>query len=593
MSQVPVDAAAGDGKLWFGHPRPLARLFMTEAFERFGFYGMRVILALYLTKHFLFNDHTANGLYGAVTSLVYLTPMIGGLLADRYLGSKRSVKLGAIMMAVGYFGLCWGGEMAKPKMTLFKSAAASASESTVYDVEIDNIEYEISGNDQNSLVLTPTKDATAKPRTIANGLYRFNGQRDPFWVNMMFLSLSCVIVGNGFFKPNISTMVGSLYAEGDTRRDAGFTIFYMGINLGSMLSQGLCPMLADSYGWWAGFMLAAFGMLTAWALIQFEGGRLRGYGEPPPGIPRSSVALIHVGAILAVPVMWYLLHNTMISSELANAAVREGKGIIHYLRTLPLLGQVLFALFFVATIGIPIWSFRKGTRQEAEKMLAAIIMIVFSVVFWTLFEQAGSSLTLFADRNTDRNISGFGLTYEMPAGQVQIFNALFIVMFAPLMSWLWVWLARRRLEPSIPLKFAIALMLVGLGFLVLVFGARYMDTGFRVGLSWLVLAYLIHSIGELCLSPVGLSMITKLSMARVVGLMMGVWFLSSSVAQYVGGVVAQLASVETVAGEVTNPEVALKTYLGVFQMIGLWSIGFGVALLVLTPWLKRMMHGVR
>lgn len=609
MSQVPVDAAVGQEKLWFGHPPQLARLFTTEMWERFGYYGMRAILTLYLTKHFLFSDHTANGLYGAFTSLVYLTPLIGGLLADRYLGSKRSVKLGAILMAVGYFGLCLGGEMAKPKMRLFNSpasAASGANEYTEYDVaikidgekksqsvEIDDTRYEVSGTEEGSLVLTPTGDGTAAPRTLAKGLYQFNGQRDPFWVNILFLSLACVIVGNGFFKPNISTMVGSLYAEGDTRRDAGFTIFYMGINIGSMLSQFFCPFLADTVGWWAGFLLAAFGMVTAWARFQFDRGMLKGYGEPPPGVSHSSVGLIYLGAIIAVPLMWFLLHNTMNSSEAAATAVKEGSGIVGYLISLPLLGKVLFALFFIATLGIPIWSYAVGTREEAQKMVAAVILVVFSVVFWTLFEQAGSSLTLFADRNTDRTISFLGWTYNMPAAQVQIFNALFIVIFAPVFSWLWISLARRGLEPSIPVKFALALMLVGFGFLVLVLGAKYMDSNFRVGLSWLVLAYLIHSIGELCLSPVGLSMITKLSMARVVGLMMGVWFLSSSMAQYVGGVVAQFASVETVGGEVTNPELAMKTYLSVFQMIGIWSIGFGIALLVLSPWLKRMMHGVR
>jgi proton-dependent oligopeptide transporter, POT family len=246
-------------------------------------------------------------------------------------------------------------------------------------------------------------------------------------------------------------------------------------------------------------------------------------------------------------------------------------------------------MFILATVGIPLWSFKYGTREEAEKMLVAIVLIVFSVVFWTLFEQAGSSMTLFADRNTDRTIG----SYEMPAAQVQIFNPLFIVLFAPVMSWLWVSLGKRRMEPSIPIKFAVALMLVGLGFLVLVSGGRFVDDQFRVGLQWLVLAYLIHSIGELCLSPVGLSMITKLSIARVVGLMMGVWFLSSSMAQYVGGIVAQFAAVETVGGEVTNPGEALKTYLNVFWWIGIWSVGFGVVLLALSPWLKRMMHGVR
>ena len=582
---------------WFGHPPQLARLFFTEMWERFGYYGMRAILTLYLTKHFVFVDHTANGLYGAFTSLVYLTPLIGGLLADRYLGSKRSVKFGAVLMAIGYFGLCFGGEQAKPKLIVgpesdrvtYNVQAEVVEAKKVQTVTIDSTSYILSGTEEGELNLTPRAGATAKPITYAKGAFEFNGERDPFWVNVLFLALSCVIVGNGFFKPNISTIVGSLYEQGDPRRDGGFTIFYMGINLGSMFSQFLCPMLAESIGWWAGFLLAAIGMLTAYSLFQFDGGRLKGFGEPPPDAPKASVPLIYIGAICAIPLVWFLIDNTMVSAEAAARSTKEGTGLIGYLMGLSLLGQILMAVGCLSTIGIPIWAYVVGTREEFERMVVAIVLIVFSVVFWTLFEQAGSSLTLFADRSTDRDL-GF---YVMPAAQTQIFNALFIVVFAPLCSIMWVALAKRNLEPSIPVKFALSLIMVGLGFLALVLGGQFPDSQFRVGLFWLVLAYLIHSIGELFLSPVGLSMITKLSIPRVVGLMMGVWFLSSSMAQYVGGLIAQVASVETVGGEVTNPALALKTYLGVFWWIGVWGIGFGVLLLVLSPVLKRMTHGVK
>ena len=583
--------------LWFGHPPQLARLFFTEMWERFGYYGMRAILTLYLTKHFLFGDHTASGLYGAFTSLVYLTPLVGGLLADRYLGSKRSVKFGAILMAIGYFGLCWGGEQAKPKLfvgaegerTAYNVTIDKSAEKTTQSVDMNNTTYVVSGTEAGELVLTPKEGSTATPITYPKGTFQFNGERDPFWVNILFLSLSCVIVGNGFFKPNISTIVGSLYAQGDPRRDGGFTIFYMGINLGSMFSQFLCPMLAESVGWWAGFLLAAVGMLTAYSLFQFDGGRLHGYGEPPADSPKSATPLIYLGAIAAIPMVWFLINNTMLSGEAAATAAKEGTGLIGYLMGLSLLGQILLAVGFLSTIGIPIWAYVVGTKEEFERMLVAIVLIVFSVVFWTLFEQAGSSLTLYADRNTNRDL-GF---YVMPAAQTQIFNALFIVIFAPLCSIMWVALAKRKLEPSIPVKFAWSLIMVGLGFLVLVLGGQYPDSNYQVALFWLVLAYLIHSIGELFLSPVGLSMITKLSIPRVVGLMMGVWFLSSSMAQYVGGLIAQFASVETVGGEVTNPELALKTYLNVFWWIGVWGIGFGVLLLAMSPVLKKMTHGVK
>jgi len=229
-------------------------------------------------------------------------------------------------------------------------------------------------------------------------------------------------------------------------------------------------------------------------------------------------------------------------------------------------------------------------RKEFQMMLAAMVLIVFNVVFWTLFEQAGSSLTLFADRNTDLHVTS---GWSISAGQTQSFNAIFIVLLAPVFSMLWNGLAKRGLEPSIPVKFALALMGVGAGFLFLVWGSQFAGSDFKVALWWLAGLYFIHSVAELLISPVGLSMITKLSIARIVGLMMGVWFLSISVAQYVAGVVAQVASVETVGGQVTNLGVSLSTYVGVFQTIGLISVGIGAVLLLLSWPLKYLMHGVK
>ena len=393
-----------------------------------------------------------------------------------------------------------------------------------------------------------------------------------------------VTMGNGFFKPNISTMVGELYPKGDRRRDSGFTIFYMGINLGSLLSQALCPFLATTVGWWAGFGLAAIGMLFSWTLIQFDGGRLGGYGEPPAGVPNRAM-MIFICALVAVPVIYFLFTNLM------NApAPVEGAGFIGYLVALPLMGKLLFGTFLVGIPAILIWSWRVGSKVELQMMLAAMVLIIFNVVFWTLFEQAGSSLTLFADRNTDLSIFGW---FTISAGQTQTFNALFIVLLAPVMSILWTRLANKGLEPPIPVKFAIALIGVGLGFLFLVWGAHYADSNFKVGIWWLAGLYLIHSVAELCISPVGLSMITKLSIARIVGMMMGVWFLSISCAQYVAGVVAQFASVETVGGQVTNPQVALNTYVGVFTTIAEVAIVLGMVLFLLSFPLKKWMHGVK
>ncbi len=580
-----INPAAGE--TWFGHPRQLARLFTTEMWERFGYYGMRALLTLYLTKHFVFGDREATGLYGGYTALVYLTPLVGGYLADQYLGSKRAVKFGAIIMAMGYLLLCFGGETAKPYATIanqrYEIQVVEQADSEVrYLVDGAN-KLKIKGNDDGTVSLLAADGSTA--RTVEKGGFESGAERSSFYVTIMLLALCMISVGNGFFKPNISTMVGELYAQGDKRRDAGFTIFYMGINLGSLFSQLLCPFLAVAFGWWAGFGLAAIGMLFSWTLIQFDGGKLNGYGEPPVRSGPDRALGIYALALLGIPIFYLLFVNLMNAEPPV-----PGSGIIGYIVSLSLMGKLLFGTFLIAVPGILIWSFVNGERREFQMMLAAMVLIVFNVVFWTLFEQAGSSLTLFADRNTD--LSVFGL-FSISAGQTQFFNAFFIVALAPVMSILWTKLAAKGIEPSIPVKFGIALIGVGVGFLFLVWGASMVGPTFKVAIWWLAGLYFIHSFAELCISPVGLSMITKLSIARVVGLMMGVWFLSISVAQYVAGIVAQVASVETVGGQVTNLKVSLDTYAGVFWTIGLVSAGIGVLLLLISPLIKKWMHGVQ
>jgi POT family proton-dependent oligopeptide transporter len=578
---------------WFGHPRQLARLFTTEAMERFGYYGMRALLTLYLAQHFLFSDQTTTGLYGGFTALVYLTPLIGGLMADRFLGSKRSVKFGAILMSLGYLTLCFGGQPAKPYALIdgqrYEVVQQGAGDEVKQFVVDNGTQLQIKGNEDKSVSLLALDGTEA--RKIAPGGFEAQGERNPLYTFLLLIGLALVVIGNGFFKPNISTMVGSLYAEGDRRRDAGFTIFYMGINLGSLFSQILCPLLAvgmgswGGLGWWAGFALAAAGMLVSWTLIQFDGGKLDGVGDRPAGAPANRDYIIYIGAILAIPVAWFLFSNLMHS-----AAPEEGTGIVGYVANLPIMGKIMFGTFLISVPGILIWSFLKGTKAEFQMMIAAMVLITFNTVFWTLFEQAGSSLTLFADRNTD--LSVFGL-FSISAGQTQFFNAAFIVLLAPLFSMLWNGMARRGIEPAIPVKFGAALMGVGAGFLFLVWGAQFAGPDFKVGLWWLAGLYLIHSVAELCISPVGLSMITKLSIARIVGMMMGVWFLSIAVAQYVAGLVAQVASVETVGGQVTNLAVSLNTYVGVFTAIGWISMGIGAVLLLLSWPLKYLMHGVK
>src|SRR6476659_2764715 len=469
--EEPFSPASGrtnpaDKGTWFGHPRELARLFTTEMWERFGYYGMRALLTLYLTKHFLFSDSQATGLYGGYTALVYLTPLIGGLLADQFLGSKRAVKFGALVMAVGYFTLAFGGAPAKPYAKIdgqryevvvdnFVDRPSSRPDEARYAV-VDGKKLQIRGNDDGSVSLL---DNGQEARRLAKGSFESGADRNSLTITIMLLALSLISVGNGFFKPNISTIVGTLYEQGDRRRDAGFTIFYMGINLGSIGGQLFCPLLADYFGWWAGLSLAGFGMLISYALIKFDGGRLDGYGERPTDAANRDM-VIYIGAIIAVPVFVFLFSNLMNSAPAA-----EGSGFIGYIMSLSLMGKLLFGPFIVAVPAILIWSYAKGTRAEAQMMTAAMVLIVFNVFFWTLFEQAGSSLTLFADRNTERSV--FGL-FNLSAPQTQNFNPIFIVFLAPLMSMLWTSLARRNLEPSIPVKFAIALMGVGLGFLFLV-----------------------------------------------------------------------------------------------------------------------------
>jgi POT family proton-dependent oligopeptide transporter len=589
---VPSDRMHPEEKrTWFGHPRQLARLFTTEMWERFGYYGMRALLTLYLTKHFLFSDQQATGLYGGYTALVYLTPLVGGLLADQFLGSKRAVKFGAIIMAAGYFTLAFGGSPAKPYAII---------DGQRYEVVVDNFvdrptsdanevrsivdhgkKLQIRGNEDGSISLL---DNGAEAKRLPKGAMEPGADRDPFTLAIMLIALSLISVGNGFFKPNISTIVGTLYDKADRRRDSGFTIFYMGINLGSILGQVFCPLLADWLGWWAGLSLAGVGMLISYCLIQFDGGRLAGYGERPEKAANRDIA-IYIGALVAVPVFVFLFSNLMNSAPAA-----EGSGFVGYIMSLSLMGKLLFGTFLVSVPAILIWSYAKGTRTEAQMMTAAMVLIVFNVFFWTLFEQAGSSLTLFADRNTDRSV--FGL-FTISAPQTQNFNPICIVLFAPLMSMLWTGLARRGLEPSIPVKFAIALVGVGAGFLFLVWGTTFASSTYQVGLWWLAGLYLIHSLAELCISPVGLSMITKLSIARIVGLMMGVWFLSISVAQYFAGVVAQFASVETVGGQVTNLRVSLEAYTSTFTTIAWIAITAGVVLFLLSWPLQKWMHGVK
>ena len=567
-------AAAGAARPTFlGHPRGLVILFFTEMWERFSYYGMRTLLVLFLVQHLLFEDTEAAGLYAAYAALVYLMPVIGGAIADRWLGARKAVTIGALLLVAGHFTMAFEGSGARQFLTVG---------GTEYQVSADgrgqNRQLIAVGPDgsRTPVAISPqglTRDAALTspiPAETPLGQFSTRQERDTRGELTLFLAMSLIIVGVGFLKANISTVVGALYDQGDPRRDAGFTLFYVGINLGSLLSQLACGWIGIVYGWKYGFGLAGIGMLLG--LVVFLTGQkwLEGRAGPPfpeklerrvLGVPLE--ALFWIGGIVAVVPVWLLLQR----HEWVETA----------------LNWLAPAIFLAMIVYSSIWL--RGA--ERSRMLVALILCIFSVLFWTLFEQAGSSLTLFADRSVT-------LPSWLTAGQAHFVNPLCIVLLGPVFAAMWQMLGVRGLEPPTPYKFSIALALVGAGFLVLVWAINTQaGPDFRVAFTWLAIAYVIHSVAELFLSPIGLSMITKLSVARVVGLMMGVWFLSSALAHSLAGQIAKLTASATVGGVVVDPALQLQTYATVFNQIGWASVIVGGILLLGSPILKRMMAGVR
>ncbi len=500
-----------------GHPRGLFILFLTELWERFSYYGMRALLILYLTKHFLYDDKQGGLIVGSYAALVYATPVIGGLIADRYLGFRRAVTFGAILLVCGHFGMA------------FEGPAAS--------------------------------------QVIVDGEKII--QRDAGYTQVFYLSLALIIVGVGFLKANISSMVGQLYGDADPRRDAGFTIFYMGINLGAFVATLLCAYLGETYGWRYGFGLAGFGMLIGLATFTLGSKYLKGLGEAPRAADGAGTSggryIMYIGTVLAVLLIGQLIQRT---GEL---------GVL-----LSVFGSVVMAAMIM-------FSLLQCTPVERDRMLVMLTLIVLSVFFWALFEQAASSLTLFTDRNVDLEGLVIMGEFQITAGMFQSLNPMFIILLAPVFAWVWVRLSQRRLEPSTPAKFGLGMLQVGLGFAVLVYGASQAGPDGKVAVIWLALMYLLHTTGELCVSPVGLSMVTRLSVARVGGLMMGVWFLSSSFAAYASGMIAGLMAISDGDGGQSGSE-SLAVYTGVFEQLALLAVAMGVVMLVISPFLHRRMH---
>jgi POT family proton-dependent oligopeptide transporter len=514
-STAPVEYPAGSGFL--GHPSGLYVCFSTELWERFSFYGMKFLLLLYLTKYHLFSDEIGLEVLGSYAALVYAMPVIGGLLADRYLGMRKAVVFGGVLLALGHLGMAIEGEQAR-----------RVGEEVV--------------RDENAL-------------------------------QVFYFSLALIVIGVGFLKPNISTIVGQLYEQDDPRRDAGFTIFYMGINIGAFAATLLCGYLGEHYGWRYGFGLAGIGMVIG--LVTFLRGQrhLLGLAEPkdasllrqasPIGLDKERT--IYLCGLLGVFAVWRMLQ------------FHGGVGV------------ALNLLSLVVLIGLGWFILIRCNPVERSRMLVLVILTLSTVVFWALFEQASASMTLFADRVVDRHIFGFDLT----AAQFGSLNALFIFLFAPFFAWLWTFLGRRGLEPGTPVKFALGIAQAGLGFGALVLGAATPDDAGLVVGYWLVLAYLLHTTGELCLSPVGLSAVTKLAVPSVVGVMMGAWFLATAYSEFVAAQLAKLAAIETVDGAVTDIGAALASYTDLFAGLLYVGLAAAVLLLALSPILKRMMHGIR
>jgi proton-dependent oligopeptide transporter, POT family len=559
------------------HPKGLRVLFFAEMWERFSYYGMRGLLTVYLVQHFLFDQADAQKVYASYTTLVYLLPLLGGVIADRFLGTRKAIAFGALALVAGHFAMGFEGKPTTQTLTYsgatYEFVTEGRNENYVAKLKVGDKTYKYVASETGIEVQGLPADAPL-PSVLPKDSYELKKVKGegPFQF-VFYLALSLIILGVGFLKPNISSIVGQLYPDGDPRRDPGFTLYYYGINLGAFWASILCGALGTYYGWWAGFGLAGVGMLAGY--IAFVRGKdsLEGKGEPPnPAAlakpilgPINTEWLIYIGAIVSIPLLWILVQN--------NSAVGTALGI----------GSAAVLLYIVVNMF-------QSSKEEAGRLILALVLILASVVFWTLFEQAGSSLALFTTGNVNLPNDGF---WTVSAPQTSAFNSGFILIFAPVFAILWVKLGQRGMDPSASMKFAIALVQVGLGFLILVYGAKFANAEARVPMIFLALAYLLHTTGELCLSPVGLSWMTKLSTPKLISTLMATWFLGSSGAQFLGGIIAQMTATETVAGQVTDPVKALATYVEVFNTIGWVAIGIGIVLALASPLLTKLAHGVK
>jgi POT family proton-dependent oligopeptide transporter len=471
---------------FLGHPRGLFVLFYAEMWERFSYYGMRALLILYLTKHWLFADGAANLTYGAYQSLVYITPVLGGVIADRWLGQRKAVVVGGVLLTLGHL-----------------------------------------------LMAVEGKGGTADPT-----------------INVFWLALSFIIVGSGFLKGNISVLVGGLYRMTDPRRDSAYTVFYMGINVGAALGTVLVGYLGETIGWGYGFGLAGLGMVAGLIIFMLGKPALRGSGEPPAWLPRPRELLLYGVSVLSVGMIWVLIQFQEVMGDLLLVA-----GVA-------MLGYTLYEAF-------------KLPKEPRERVFAILFLVALNPLFWGLFEQAGGSLNLYTDRYVDRE--------AVPASVFQSINPIYIVLLGPVFAWLWQMLGRRGLEPSAPAKFGLALVQVGLGFLVFVWGARSVGIAAMTPVLFVFLIYLLHTTGELCLSPVGLSAMTRLAPLHIVSFIMGAWWYMTAVGQFVAGRIGAATGGE-------SGEMSKELTLSIYEQIGWVTIGVAVVVLLVSPLVKRWMH---
>jgi len=507
-------------------------LFLVEMWERFSYYGMRMLLVLYLISLATVSnpgrgwaEGQANLLYGWYAGLAYLMPLLGGYLADKFLGTHRSMLIGGVIIALGHIVL---------GITGLESLAQSEL-----------------------------------------GMSVFVG------------GLALIIIGTGYFKPCVSVMVGQLYGPNDPRRDGAFTIFYMGINLGAFLCAFVCGTLGEEVGWHWGFSAAAAGMVAG--LLVYLWGRpryLAGIGLPPAGQPNRMPFFFGISLLLAVMVSGFCYAGGFDALTAQLHAVIQNQAV----------AILLPAILGTAILAAVVWFIALQQPGDKGPTASIFIFMIFNVFFWIAFEQGGSTLNVFALRSTDRHLLSWdwapSVLREIPATWFQSVNAALIILLAPLFAWLWSRLGRRGLDPSQPVKIGLGLLLLGGGYAFMVFAAWLNASGAQVAMWWLLATYTMHTLGELCLSPTGLSFVTKTAPVRFVSLLMGIWFVSNFVANLGGGVVASYVQ------QIESGELALPWY-GWFKLGGradyfllfmISSFGAGLLILLLTPLLKRLLR---